>query len=206
MTKARTKAARRRRSNLISLPGGAQRKVAQTQGRRTDIEPQEPADLVALTSRAARTGCTVEAARDVLAGEDMGRCIMALRPSMQERRDLLDVWQAMNAGWWNFATRCLSITPSAQSSSMPMLPEPMQTDPSLRIDIRTGEERDEAARRVWYAWLERLTILPPDQRHALRGHLQDYGAPVWDADAKQPTRAGALAVKALAALHIASRS
>jgi hypothetical protein len=205
MTKARTKAARRRRSNLISLPGGRVIRADATQGRRTDIEPKEPADLVALTSRALRTGCTVEEARDVLASEDMGRCIRAMRAGTQARRDLLDVWQALCAAHWNFYTRCLSMKPSAQSSALPMLPEPMQTDPSLRVDIRTGDERDEAARRVWYAWLDRLMKLPADERHALRGHLQGYGDEVWNTDAKLPTRAGALAVEALAALHTLSR-
>jgi hypothetical protein len=202
MTKARTKAARRRRASLITLPGGdtvASRPTGRDRRHTNQAEP--PADAVALASRAKFTGCSVEAARDVLAGEDMGRAILSMRPNAQDRRDLLGVWQGLCAAWHNFARRCLSLPTAAQGSAMPMLPEPMQTDQSLRVDLRSPDERDEAARRVWYAWLAELMKLPPDQRHALRGHLQDYGAPVWDADAKQPTRAGALAVKALASLH-----
>lgn len=199
MTKAATKAKRRRRKG-ISLPGGKTAPRRVTQGRRTDLQ-EPPADAVALAVRARLTGCTVEDARDVLAGEDLGRCIMAMRPNPQDRRDLLGIWQGISAAWWNYSTRCLSLTPSAQSSSLPMLPEPMQTDQSLRIDPRTGEEKDEAARRVWFAWLDALMALPSGQRHALRGHLQGYGAEVWHPGARQPTRAGALAVAALAALH-----
>jgi hypothetical protein len=202
VTKARTAAQRRRESRArkrqITLAGAdpVQRKV--THGPRP-AEP--PADAVALAYRARFTGCTVEDARDVLAGEDMGRCILAMRPNPQDRRDLLTAWQGINSAWHNYRARCLSLPPGPQAAALPMLPEPMQTDQSLRVDLRTGDERDEAARNAWFGWLEQLMALPPDQRHALRGHLQDYGAPVWDADTHRPTRAGALAVAALAALH-----
>jgi hypothetical protein len=201
VTKAATKAKRRRRKG-ITLPGGKSAPQRPTgRDRRHTNQPQEPADAVALAARARLTGCTTDEARDTLAGNDMGRCIRAMRPNPQDRRDLEAIWQGMSASWWNYSTRCLSLIPSAQSSSMPMLPEPMQTDQSLRIDPRTGEEKDEAARRVWFAWLESLMGLPAGQRHALRGHLQGYGAEVWNPDTRQPTRAGALAVAALAALH-----
>ena len=203
MTKARTKG-QRRRQRAITLPGGARIPQPATQGRRADLEPQEPADLIDLAARARLTGCTVEAARDVLAGEDMGRGIIALARSPERRRDLFSVWQALNAAWHNYATRCCSITPTPQAAALPMLPDPMQTDPSLRIDIRTADERDEAARRVWFEWIEllmhRLTFA---QRHALRGSLHGYGAEVWNPHDRKPTKAGYLAVEALAALHAA---
>ena len=203
MTKARTKAQRRRKG--ITLPGGQNAPQRPTgRDRRHINQPQEPADLIALTARARLTGCTVEAARDVLAGEDIGRCIMALAPSPERRRDLLGVWQSLNAAWANFAARCLSITPTPQAAALPMLPDPMQTDQSLRIDIRTGEEKDEAARRVWYEWIDLLMHrLAAPQRHALRGSLQGYGVEVWSSDKRAPTKAGHLAVEALAALHAA---
>jgi hypothetical protein len=201
MTKAKTKAerqrAKRQRARQITLTGAETRDRAATRGPRHT----EPPDQVALTARARRTGCTVEEARDVLAGEDMGRCIRFMRPGGEDRRDLMGVWQGITASWHNYATRCLSLTPTPQAAALPMLSDPMQTDQSLRVDLRTSDERDEAALRVWFEWLARLMDLPADQRHALRGHLQDYGAPVWDADARRPTRHGALAVKALAALH-----
>lgn len=202
MTKARSKAKRRRMSKGITLPGGkAVPQRPSGRDRRHTNQPQEPADAVALASRARLTGCSVEDARDVLAGEDLGRCIRYMRPSAQERRDLLAIWQGLCAAWHNFARRCLSLPTAAQGAALPMLPDPMQTDQSLRVDLRTADERDDAARRVWYEWLEMLMDLPVGQRHALRGHLQGYGAEVWNPGARQPTRAGALAVAALAALH-----
>ena len=157
--------------------------------------------MAALRVRARLTGCTVEEAQDILAADDMGRCIRAMRRGNTARRNLLGTWQAISAAWHNYTTRCLSITPGAQSAALPMLPDPMQTDQSLRVDLRSGEEKDAAARRVWCDWLAAILALPPDQRHAVRGHLQGYAAPIWDADSLQPTRTGALAIKGLAALH-----
>jgi hypothetical protein len=134
----------------------------------------------------------------------MGRGIWHIASTPQVRRDLLGVWQSLNAAWANYAARCLSITPTPQAAALPMLPDPMQTDQSLRIDIRTAEEKDEAARRVWYEWIDLLMHrLTAPQRHALRGSLQGYGAEVWNPDARKPTKAGHLAVDALAALHAA---
>jgi hypothetical protein len=200
MTKAATRAQRRRRGKTIRLSGGQSAQPRATQGRRTDLDP-DPVDRVALTARARRTGCTVEDARDILAGDDMGRCIRAMRPGNEDRRALLTVWQGISAAWHNYAARCLSLPTGAQGVSIPMLPEPMQTDPSLRVDLRTADERDEAARRVWFDRLEAIMTLPPDQRHALRGHLHGYGAALWCTDTIRPTRHGALAVAALASLH-----
>lgn len=199
MTKARTKA-KRRRIKRITLSGGETAPQRPTQGHRTDLY-QEPADQTALRVRARLTGCTMEEARDILASDDMGRCIRAMRSGNTDRRNLLTTWQAISAAWHNYATRCLSITPGAQSASLPMLPDPMQTDQSLRVDLRSAEEKDAAARRVWFDWLEAMLALPADQRHAVRGHLQEYAAPVWCPNNLRPTRSGALAVAALDALH-----
>jgi hypothetical protein len=202
MTKARTKSARRKQRKLrkITLPGGLKIPQPTTQGRRTDLH-QEPADALALATRARLTGCTVEEARDVLAGDDMGRCIRYLRRDAQDRRDLLAVWQSLCVAWHNYAARCLSMPTAAQGATIPILSDPMQTDPSLRVDLRTGAEKDAAARDQWFARLDAIMSLPEDRRHALRGHLHGYGAPVWDADNTRPTRAGALAVKALEGLR-----
>jgi hypothetical protein len=201
MTKARTKAERRRAKRRITLAGGESVAQPAGQGRRVDLEPKEPADAIALAARARLTGCTVEAARDVLAADDVGRCIMAMRPGAEDRRALLSVWQGISAAWSNYCARVLSLTPTPQAASLPMLPEPMQTDQSLRVDLRTHDERDEAARRVWAEWRASFNALPPDQAVTIAATAQGISAPVWDADNLRPTRYGAIAVKALVALH-----
>lgn len=200
MTKARTKAARRRR---ITMPGGASVPQPATQGRRTDLRREPPADAVALAARARLTGCTVEEARDVMASEDVGRCIRALCPTPEERRDLLGIWQGISAAWANYAARCLSITPTPQSAALPMLPEPMQTDQSLRIDPRTADEKDAAARRVWDEWRTAFNRLPIAQAIAIASASRGDGPTLWHPGARAATRHGVTVVHALAALHTA---
>jgi hypothetical protein len=212
MTKARSKAARRRRANLISLPGGEQINSAPVHIPRAGRKAEPPADAVALAHRAKFTGCTVEEARDVLASSDMGRCIrflardQAKKPREASRADLLTVWQGISAAKQNWQQRITSSNPNPQAAAIAMLPETMQTDTGHSVDLRTADERDNAARRVWYHWLALLMELPPGERHALRGHLDGYEAPIWCADNHAPTHTGALAVKALAKLHLAQRS
>lgn len=203
MTKAKTKRQRRRTrraSRYISLAGGQSAKRRITQGRRTD-RAEKAVDLVALKARAKRASCTVEEARDVLVSDDIGLCIRALVPDMQERRELFDVWQGLSASYRNYAQRCLSIQPSPQSAALAMVPDQMQTDPSLRVDLRTEAERDSTAREAWFGWLGRLMTLKPPLRAALRGHLHGYAAPVWAEYAGKPTATGENAVAGLKGLR-----
>ena len=201
MTKAKTKA-QRRRTKRITLPGGESVPQRATGRDRSHTnQPQEAADMVVLTARARRTGCTVEEARDIIAASDMGRCIRAMIPNRQERHDLLDTWQGICAAKRNHDLRIIGRDPNPQAASIAMMPEAMQTNDSHSVDLRTAEERDDAARRIWHHWLEQLMMLPADQRHALRGHLDGYAAELWDVAHLRPTRAGALAVKALGKLH-----
>jgi choline dehydrogenase-like flavoprotein len=211
-TKARTaaqKRAQRRkaRAQAITLPGGETAPQRPTgRDRRHTNQRADPADAVALAVRARLTGCSVEEARDVLAASDMGRCVRAMIPADRDRRELFGAWQAISAAKRQHDLRIIGADPNPQSAAIAMMPDAMQTDTGHSVDLRTAEERDEAARRVWYRWLELLMALPGEQRHALRGHLDGYAAPLWDADELRPTRTGALAVKALRVLHEASRT
>jgi len=206
MTKARSKAARRRRANVISLPGGEQINSAPVHSPRAGRSAEPPADAVALAHRAKFTGCSVEEARDVLAASDIGRCIRYMRPGAQDRRDLLTIWQGLSAAKQNWQQRITSSNPNPQAAAIAMLPEPMQTDTGHSVDLRTAEERDNAANRVWYHWMALLMELPPGERHALRGHLDGYADTIWCADTHTPTHTGALAVKGLVRLHLARRA
>jgi hypothetical protein len=166
---------------------------------------EEPADLVALNARARRTGCTVEEARDRLAGEDVGRCIRTLHKADQDRRDLLDVWQSVSAARRNFVTRYLSLAESAQSSSLPMLPDKLQIDPSLHVDLRTTIEKAIHARAVWLGCEASMARLRPTEFYALKEHLEMKGAAIWCSDTHKPTWAGSKLVAALKSLHALRR-
>ena len=200
MTKAKTKAKRRQRARKrqISLSGAQPVERKPTRGPR---QAEPPADSVALAARAKRTGCSVEEARDVLAATPMGRCIRYMRPNPQDRRDLLTVWQSISAAWMNYFQRYLGISPTAQAVALTMLPEVMQTDPGLRVDLRTADEKDAAARRMWLEWREAFVALPREQALIIADASCHAGPRLWDADKLRPTRHGALAIAALAALH-----
>lgn len=203
MTKARTKGARRRaRANLITLHGGQQVEARPTgRDRWHTQQPEPPADLVALTARSRRAGCALDEAKDALAGDDIGRCIRFIHHPVEARERLSVVWEGLVKSWHNYRTRCLGLPPGPQSSSLPMLPDQAEIDRSLTVDTRTADQKAEAARESWFAWLDALQELPKESRHALRGHLQGYGAEVWCPIRLRPTAAGVLAIAALEALR-----
>jgi len=200
MSKARKKRNRAKARKPISLSGGASVNPRPSQGYRADLH-QPPDDVVALSARARRAGIKEEDARDPLAGSEIGWCINKLRKDSREQHALHDEWQSLSAAWITYVRRCLGLNPHPQSSSLAAIPDRMETDQSHSIDIRTPDERDRASHDAWFAWLDRLMTLPADQQHALRGHLQGYGKPIWHDAATAPTRTGVLAVDALAALR-----
>jgi len=190
-SKGAKKRARKLRS--ITLPGGESAKSRATgrDRRHTNQPDNEPPPIHAARARL----CALDAG-NVLHESDMGRCILALS-SGQERADLSDVWAALSAARRNYRLRCIGQSGSPQGAAIGMIPEPMQTDPSLRVDLRTPDERDAAAKRAWAEWQARIAALPtPQHIWALRGALDGFMGEgrLWDG---QPTRHGVSAVAAL---------
>ena len=143
-----------------------------------------------------------KAALSPLCGDPLGMCIVRLAPDPRRQMDLWSVWQAMSQAKRNWQQRIIGANPNPQSAAIAMLSDPMQTDDSHTIDTRTAEERDRGAIRAWDYWLALLMELPPAERHALRGHLDGYGLPLWEN--ARPTRVGIAAVvglRAIAAMH-----
>jgi len=206
-TRARTAAQKRRdrrnaRSATITLPGGEKAPQKPTGRDRRHVNQREASPMqTVLEARARRSGVKMEDVRDPLFGDDMGLCIAAMIPGQQDRANLEATYRHISASKRNWEQRIIGASPHPQSSSLPMLAEPMQTDESAAVDLRDPEERDEAARRSWEYWLEDLMALPREQRHALRGHIDGYADALWHEGELRPTRTGALAVKALQSLH-----
>jgi hypothetical protein len=205
MTKAKTKGQRiRLRAGRKPKPG---KREPNGQPKRPGVaERAEEATRTAVQARLARLGYpdTPEArlaAQSPLAGDPLGRCIMAMIPSRRSQDELKSVWQDISAAKQNWQQRYAGTNPNPQAAAIAMLPEPMQTDDSHSIDLRTPEERDAAAVRGWEFWLALLMELPPSDRHALRGYLDGYGLPLWRDECHAPTLSGAAAVRALVALH-----
>jgi hypothetical protein len=202
MTKARTKSARRKQRKLrkITLPGGMKTPQPPTQGRRTDLN-QEPANTLALATRARLTGCTPDEARDPLTADDIGRCIRYLHSNPDNRRELFAIWNDLTAARHHYVTLCLSLPVAAPGATLPVLPEQIQTDTTTAPDTRSVEERAAAARTAWAAAFARTAALPPPQRAALRAHLIGIGRAAWDSYRTRPTTTGILIVAALYSLR-----
>jgi len=180
----------RKRKRMISLPGADPIPQAPRMGRPATTEPPP-----IHAARARR--CNLDTG-STLHESDMGRCIIALSEG-QERDDIRETWAAISAAHRNFRLRIIGQTGDPKLASTPMMSDAMETDPSLRVDLRTADERDEAARRAWGDWLARIKALPfPGMISTIRGALDGFmgeGVALWR-DGK-PTTSGAVAEHAL---------
>lgn len=135
-----------------------------------------------------------------LCGDHMGLCVRALSVG-EDRTALANAWAALSAAHRNWRMLYVGQTGNPQGAAIAMVPDPMETDPSLRIDLRSQEARVEAAKRAWEAWEGKIRGLgAPNARWALLGALRGFlgdGA-LWKDQA--PTMTGRVAVAALAQL------
>jgi len=189
---AYTKGAKKRRKKArITLPGGETAPQPIGQGRRTDIDQSPPPIHKARASR-----CKLDKGSP-LHESDMGRCILALSEG-QERADLAEAWADLSAARRNYLMRIIGQTGDPQGAASPMLTEAMETDPSLRVDLRSPGEKDDAAQRRWLEWCGRIETLPaPQMKWALRGALDGFmgDGSLWRDTL--PTASGVAAVRAL---------
>jgi hypothetical protein len=207
MTKAATVGLKRRRKRVGRPKANVNREPNGRAQRPTVAEQADSATETAATARLRILGTrdspeARKAALSPLCGDPLGLCLVRLMPDPRRQMDLWGVWHAMSQAKRNWQQRITGTNPNPQSAAIAMLPDAMQTDDAHSIDTRTAEERDRGAIRAWDYWLALLMDLPPAERHALRGHLDGYGLPLW-AEAR-PTRAGIAAVaglKAVAAMH-----
>lgn len=188
--------ARRKKAAKISLPGGEA--IAQRAPTGRPRKAQEDATAVVSAVRMRKTGITdAKDAMQPICGTDMGLCIRHLTTG-DERAELANAWAALSASHRNYRILYVGQTGDPQGASIPMLPEAMETDQSMRVDLRTHDERVAAAKRGWGAWEAKIAALTtPNARWALRGALSGFmgdGA-LWRD--QRPTTTGKLAVMAL---------
>ncbi|MEH7827653.1 hypothetical protein [Gemmobacter denitrificans] len=203
-SKAAKRRARKRR--VISLPGGVEIAQRPTGRDRTHTnQPAEDARKPALQARCRMAGCPttpeqLRASTAPLRGSAVGLCIEAIHHQPEKRARLWDTWQAISAARENYRLRYLGTTGHPQAAAIAMMPDPMETDPSLRVDLRTAEERDTAAKRADHEWSRAIEALPmPQHRMAIRSAIDgfiggDVGALWRDA---RPTPNGQMVVRAL---------
>jgi hypothetical protein len=146
-------------------------------------------DALASADRDARL-----AASAVHMGEPMGWVIERLAP--RDLPTLWPVWTGFCRAMRNYRTIVLGKPGSPANSALPMLPEPVEADPSLRVDTRTPAERHDDAVAAWMRWHGWLGCLPTASMiRLLHGAERGDGPDLWRD--RRPTHYGRLALVAL---------
>lgn len=149
-------------------------------------------------ARIRRTGILdPKEAQQPICGDDMGLCLHRLTQG-EERRTLADMWQAISAAHRNYMQRDIGLPTTPQNAALPIMSDKTETDPSLRVDLRTTDERDRAAKAAWGKWQKAIdAISVPNWKWALRGALWGFLGEgcLWRDMA--PTNEGIAAVNAL---------
>ena len=194
---AKLRRARERRERFITLAGGHQMPQPAKQGRRSDLEDPRAVTETVATARVRRSGVVdTQEALQPLCGTDLGLCVRYLATG-QERQGLEQTWKAISASRENYCARYIGKKPIPQNVAIGMVPEPVETDPSLRVDLRTAEEKDRAAKVSWATWEARIKALPFGLKWIMEGVLFGFmGEAVLWKD-QRPTEKGRLAVEAL---------
>ena len=202
-----TKNQKRQRKRRISLAGGQSAPQPATQGRRADLEMAEDARRAPMEARLRVAGIpmTQEAIKAAVApsyGHDVGLCIHATVKG-EDASKAWDTFSHLSASYRNYMAFYIGQTGNPQCAAITMIPEPMETDPSLRVDLRTHEEKVRAAKASWAAWEKRIASLPfPQMRWAINGTLRGFlGEGILWKDAK-PTDTGRTVVAALRAMGV----
>jgi hypothetical protein len=190
---------RAKRSRQITLAGGeAVPQRAAGRDRTHTNQPQEDARIVSLTARAKRAGLKdAAAAIDPTLSTDMGLCINKLHQG-DTRAQIIDAWGAISASRRNYLLHYIGQSGEPKGATIAMVPDATETDPSLRVDIRSPDERADQAKASWTAWEAKINALPwPQMKWAIRGALDGFmgEASLWRDCA--PTPLGTVAVEAL---------
>ncbi|MGB1216029.1 MAG: hypothetical protein ACPG4X_21890 [Pikeienuella sp.] len=140
---------------------------------------------------------------DPLLGCEMGRVVHFYyeRPAASR---LWDTWQAYCGAERTYRMLKIGATGDPQGAAIQMVPEPMQTDQSLRVDMRDEEQRLRDAVSNYMRWQGFLgMLLVRGRAGALRQAERGIGKPLWQEGS--PTQAGLFAVQALNELAEVSR-
>ena len=202
--KRRRKAWREERAKLPDLAAVEKREQHRVGGKFAAREPDPQKTAREARERQFGGGDTrkaQEAAVSPLLGHPMGYVIQS-ECQRDEAARLWDVWQAYSAAEHNYRKRILDNAGAVKGASIQMVPEPMETDPSLRIDLRDEEAKDRQAVASYMRWQGFLGELPTGGMSALRQAQGGTGKPLWQAGEGKPTAHGVFALAMLRALKV----
>lgn len=199
---------RRRKRARITLAGGLQIDQKPSGRDRVDVGQRKQAEDARKGPLEARlrvagippTPDSLKAAVAPDFGHDVGLCIRATVKG-DEATKAWDAFCHLSASYRNYMAYYVGTTGNPQCAAIAMIPEPMETDPSLRVDLRSHDEKVRAAKASWQAWEKRIAALPfPQMKWAINGTLRGFlgDGTLWR-DAK-PTDTGRTVVAALRAM------
>lgn len=192
----KTKSAKRARARRITLAGG--QSVEQRAPNDPKREKREDPMQVVAAARMRHSGITdPKEAVQPICGTDIGLCIRTLS-SGDDRVAIINAWESLSASHRNYRALFVGMTGNPQGAAIAMVPEPMQTDQSFRVDLRTHDEKVWAAKASWAEWEAKMAALPvPNLKWAIEGALNGFlgEKTLWKDTA--PTASGKAAVVAL---------
>lgn len=195
--KAYSKAAKRRAKKalpkLAPIEKPQQHRVAGKFAR--DDDPRK----TALTARQRRMGGkgSLDDANAPMLTSELG-CIIASKLKRDEAAQLWSLWQQYSMAERTYRIRYIGTTGDPQGAAIQMVPEPMQSDQSASVDMRSQDERDRDAVNNWMRWQGHLGCLTAHQASALRQAERGNGKLLWDEGIA--TNAGLYTFDALLAL------
>ena len=162
------------------------------------------------TARTARERQLTDAKGDMpkgdalnpILGHEIGYVIHSECGDDQAKR-LWDTWQAYCMAERTYRMRILGTTGEPKGASIQMQSEPMQSDQSMRVDVRTDDEKDRQAVTGYMRWQGHLGSMASLYTSALRQAERGNGKPLWQDGAA--TSAGVIALAALQGLHELSK-
>ena len=106
-------------------------------------------------------------------------CIIASKLKRDEAAQVWDIWQRYSMAERTYRIRYIGTTGDPQGAAIQMVPEPMQSDQSASVDMRSQEERDRDAVNNYMRWQGHLGCLTAHQASALRQAERGNGKVLW---------------------------
>lgn len=185
---------------LCAVPSVARReKQARQNGRFTKVEEDPRAAF--LNARCRRFGIDqTDENRSRMAGVHLCCDLGFVLEAACKPADIAPLWDVFSR-WCRaeavYRARYVGQREQPASAALTMVPETMETDPSLTVDVRSQDERDRDAVSGWMRWQGFFGHLPAQHRTVLHNARRQDGPVLWSGAA---TEAGLLALEALRGL------
>lgn len=180
MTKAKTKGAKQRQKAATRALGGLRTLYAKFEreaAARTPLQPQDDPLEAPTQARRNQMGAKFSAKEllDASNETEAGKALAIGVSDPDERRALFDRFMEYDKAITIFHTRVLGRVRYPAVSRMEFMPERLEASASDHIDLRTEDERAEAAKKDMALWDHRLAQLHPFRARIIRNaHCETF--------------------------------